>query len=209
MGEQKKIRADAKLKTLPAERQAAIVEHLLAHKLSETAAWLKEDGLSTSPAALSEFLSWYQLRRQFLEDESTTETLIEQLKKELPGLTEEQVDELGQRTFSLLAIRRQDLGGFVKVRSARTKAQFEREKIELRRQAEERHREEFGFEREKWVQESCDKILQAAGDAQTRAIAEMAVPNEEKIRLLRKHWFADVDELEKSGGVKLPGLPKK
>lgn len=148
-------------------------------------------------------------KEQFDQDEETTQGLIEELKAGMPNLTEEQLDELGQRTFSLLAIRRQDLGGFVKVRGARTKALLEAEKLKLRREAEDRHQSEFRFEREKWVQESCNKILSAATNARTREIAEMAMPNGEKIKLLRKHWFADVDELEQAGTVTLPKLPQK
>jgi uncharacterized protein YcbK (DUF882 family) len=205
----RKPRADSKLKTLPEERQAAIIEFMSSHKLTETVKSLREDGLDTSVAALSDFYSWRQLRQQFAEDETTTESLLEQLKREVPNVSDEQLDEIGQRTFSLLSLRRQDLSGFMKVRTARTKGLIEAEKLKLARIAEERHGKEFAFEKEKWVQESCNKILAAATDARTREIAEMAVPNGEKIRLLRQHWFADVDELEKSGDVKLPQLTGK
>ena len=86
----------------------------------------------------------------------------------------------------------------------KTKAEFEREKIELRKQAEARSQEKLRFEREKWVTESCKKILAAATDARAKEIAESGVSNEEKIRLMRQTYFADVDALEKSGNVRLP-----
>ncbi|HMP83912.1 MAG TPA: hypothetical protein PKA41_14530 [Verrucomicrobiota bacterium] len=86
----------------------------------------------------------------------------------------------------------------------KTKAEFEREKIELRKQAEARSQEKLRFEREKWVAESCRKILAAATDQRAKDIAEMSVTNEEKIRMLRAEYFKDVDALEASGEVKLP-----
>jgi hypothetical protein len=199
-----KARGDAKLKTLPSKRQEDLYEYVLAHNLRDTLAWLKADGVSTSLRGLSEFRVWYELQEQWHQDAATTEGLIEQLKREVPALTEAQLDELGQRTFSLLAIREKNANQFIRVRGARFKAEVELEKLKLRQAAEARHGQEFAFEREKWVQLSCDKILAAATDARTKEIAEMAVPNGEKIKLLRKHWFADVDELEATGTVKLP-----
>lgn len=208
MSAREKPRGDAKLKRLPEERQAALFDYLEHHTQEETLAWLKEDGVSTSKRALSEFYAWYSLQQQFAEDEATTDSLLQELKREVPEIKDEELDALGQRTFSLLSLRRQDLGGFLKVRGARFKGLVELEKLKLRQQAEERHQQEFRFEREKWVQESCHKILVAATDERTRQIVEMQVPNAEKLKLLRAHWFADVDELEKSGAVKLPPLKK-
>ena len=128
----RKARSDSAFKTLPESRQAEIADYLRANSLAATVAWLKDDGIKTSASALSEFLSWYSLRLQFRQDEQTTETLLEQLKAEVPGLTDEQLDELGQRTFSLLAIRNQDADSFVNVRSAMTRAKLEAAKLKLR-----------------------------------------------------------------------------
>lgn len=86
----------------------------------------------------------------------------------------------------------------------KTKAQFEAQKIELRKQAEARSQEKLRFERERWIQESCAKLLKAATDSRAREIAELNVSNDEKIRLLRENYFKDVDDLEKSGSVQLP-----
>ncbi len=171
MKAEKKVRADAKLKVLPPERQAAIAEHALGHKLSETVVWLRGDGLATSSAALSEFLSWYRLREQFAADEGTTAGLIEQLKREVPGLTEEQLEELGQRTFSLLAIRRQDLGGWVRMR------------------AEARMREGLRLEQEKFRRETCELFLKWAEDGRAREIAASGSSNAEKIERLGELMF--------------------
>lgn len=189
--ETKKIRADAKLKTLPAERQAVIMDYLQGHSLEETAAWLREDGFSTSRAALSDFFSWYQLKAQFQEDASTTETLVEQLKKDVPNLSEAQLDDLGQRTFSLLAIRRQDLGGFVKVRSARTRGEIEKAKLQLREQAEARLKESLNLQRQKFQRDTCELFLQWAEDKRAKEIANSPMSNSEKIERLGALMFGE------------------
>lgn len=166
----KKPRGDSVLKTLPEDRQAAIVEHLRSHKLPETAAWLREDGLKTSATALSDFWSWWHLRAQFRQDEQTTESLLEQLKAEVPELSEAQLDELGQRTFSLLSIRNQDLGGFVKVRTARAKAVLEAEKLKLRTLAEERMREGLELEKKRFQRETAKLYLEWCEDRRAKEV---------------------------------------
>jgi hypothetical protein len=132
MSNSKKSRSDATLKVLPPARQSDIAEYARTHSLAETVKWLAADGVKTSNASLSDFLSWYALSAQFRADEVTTQTLLDQLKAEVPGLTDAQLDELGQRTFSLLAIRNQDADTFVNVRSAMTRAQLEKAKLTLR-----------------------------------------------------------------------------
>jgi hypothetical protein len=103
-----KPRSDSTLKTLPAERQDAIAEYLSAHSLLETVAWLKADGIKTSRSALSEFGSWYALRQQLNQNQSTVETLLEELKRGNPGMTPEQLEQAGQLFFTTLAIEQRD-----------------------------------------------------------------------------------------------------
>ncbi len=103
-----KPRADSKLKTLPAERQAAIAEHARDHTLAETVKWLGDDGLKTSSAALSEFLSWYSLRAQLARNESTVDTLLAGLAKDHPDWDPEKIQTVGQSFFTALALQQQD-----------------------------------------------------------------------------------------------------
>ncbi|HOP99128.1 MAG TPA: hypothetical protein PLK78_17055 [Verrucomicrobiota bacterium] len=142
-------------------------------------------------AALSQFLSWYSLQEQFRQDESTTEALLEELKREVPALTEEQLDELGQRTFSLLSIRRQDLEGFVAIRSARAKAEIEKAKLQLREQAERRLAEGLKLQREKFRRETCELFLKWWEDKQAREIAASSDSFADKIRRLDQLMFPD------------------
>ncbi len=186
-------RADAKLKRLPEDRQREIIERIKApgETYKKVRAWLREDGIVTSDAALSYFWDWWHLQEQFRSDEATTEGLLEQLKAEIPLLSEEQLDDLGQRTFSLLAIRRQDLSGFVKMRSARTNAVLEREKLRLKETAEKRMQESLVLEKARFQRETCGLFLKWSEDERARAIAGGAASNSEKIERLGELMFGE------------------
>lgn len=122
------------LKTLPEERQADIVALIDKTTLAKAAAELRKDGIDTSRSALSSFYQWWHLQRRFREDAETTETLLDQLKREVPEIDPAKLDDYGQRAFSLLAIRREDPETFLKVRDARFRAELEREKLKIRRE---------------------------------------------------------------------------
>jgi hypothetical protein len=108
MSTPKKPRSDSALKTLPRERQSVIAEYLRDHKLDDARAWLAADGFKTSRTALSEFLSWYSLREQMERNESTVETLLEDLKSANPDWSPDQVQQAGQSFFTALALQQQD-----------------------------------------------------------------------------------------------------
>ncbi len=108
MSANKKPRADSVLKTLPPERQAAVAEHLRGNSLDETRLWLAQDGLKTSIAALSEFLSWHSLQQQLHRNESTVETLLQKLQVSRPDWTPDQIQTVGQSFFTALALEQQD-----------------------------------------------------------------------------------------------------
>jgi hypothetical protein len=181
-----KPRSDAKLKTLPEERQASIVFYARDHSLEDTLKWLREDSVQTSIGALSGFLSWYSLRQQLARNESTVAQVLEDLKSSNPALSQQELDVAGQLFFSALAIQEKDSLTWKRIKDAHTKS----EALKLAR-------EEFEYQ-------TCEKILKAVHNKETNRIVELNIPNEEKIRLLRKHHFADVDELEKYGAVQLP-----
>lgn len=189
MKPEKKARSDSKLKNLPAERQEQILELFSGRSLQEVRDELRNDGLHTSVTALSEFYSWFQLQQQFKEDESTAEDLLEQLKREVPEITDEQLDLIGQRTFSLLAIRRQDPETFLKVRSARFKGEIEKAKLDLRERAEARHREALVLERQRFQRETCDLFLKWFEDQRAKEISTSGESNASKIERLGQLMF--------------------
>lgn len=186
MSQNKKPRADSKLKTLPEDRQAAIFEYAREHTLEETAKWLKDDGFQTSRSALSEFVSWYGLQEQLRKNEGTVNQLLEKLKEGNPDYSEEWLQKAGHIFFSALAIEEKDSLTWKRTQDARTR------------------QEALRLARDQFERETCELFLKWRADQESNRIAEMNMPNEERIKLLRRHWFKDVDELEKSGTVKLP-----
>src|SRR5580692_509213 len=92
----RKPRPDAVLKTLPEEQQLEIVEYARDHSLTETDEWLRAKGVDSSVSKVSKFLTWHTARQHILRIDSTVTTVLEQLKKEQPGWTQEQLDLAGQ-----------------------------------------------------------------------------------------------------------------
>ena len=201
---QRKVRGDAILRNLPQERQDLIAEHGNTHKLRETLQWLADDGINVSKDTLSQFLSAYVMRAAAREDEATVETIKEELRREVEGISDEELDAFGQKTFSLLAIRRKDLPGFVSIRSAKLNAELEKAKLALKEKAEARHQELLKLEQSKYRDMVAEKMLDQALRDQAERIANSNLSNADKIAAMRQAAFADVDALEASGKVVLP-----
>jgi hypothetical protein len=104
----RKPRSDSALKTLTPARQQAIADHAATHSLTDTVAWLRDDGVTTSVAALSNFLSWYHLEQRLSRNQTVVETLITDIHRQHPKLPQDQLFDIGQSFFSALAIETQD-----------------------------------------------------------------------------------------------------
>jgi hypothetical protein len=181
-----KPRSDSKLKTLPEDRQAEIVAYAAAKSLAETVQWLRDDGLQTSAAALSEFLSWYQLRQQLKRNESTVETLLEKLQTSRPDWTADQLEKAGQAFFSALAIEQQDSLTWKRIQDSKLKLGI------------------LQLNRERFQAQTCELFLRWFKEKKARDIAESNLSNADKIAALRQTYFADIDALEQSGQVQIP-----
>ena len=200
----KEPRCDSKLKNLPEERQSEIIARLASDGFVKTCAWLREDGIDTSTAALSAFRSWYRIKEQYRRKESIVLQVLELKKKEQPTITPEELFEHGQMIFSAISLEEEDAEQWVNVQQLTASTNLEKEKLKLKSQAENRMQAKLKFEINKWINFSSEKILQAAQDKRAQKIAELNIPNAEKIARIRQTYFADVDMLEKSGQVKLP-----
>lgn len=173
MSATRKPRSDAKLKTLPPERQEQIAEYALSHSLVEVRAWLAEDGLVTSVGALSEFLSWFLLRQQLRQNESTVESVLNQLQEQRPDLTEGQLFAAGQSFFSALAIEQRDSKSWKRTQDLLIK------------------RDLLRLEERKFQRETCELFLRWHEDQQARAIAGSAGTNADKIERLGELMFGE------------------
>lgn len=131
MSTARKPRGDSVLKTLPPERQATIIEHISQHTLAETREWLAADGLKTSLPSLSEFFSWYHLRKQFSTIESDTLTLLQLLKKQRPELDQSALDTYASEYFQLRALKQDDPETYLAWATARTNARLKERALAL------------------------------------------------------------------------------
>jgi hypothetical protein len=161
---------------------------------------------------LTEFREWeWNQRLRSLEEERMGEDQRELMKDHADWTLDQVREEVLKRSYARsmatgdfklgLATMDRDLN----LKTGKTMADQGRQKIEISREKLAQMREKIALEREKLIQLSCQKILKAAQDPGTRAVAEdTALSNAEKIALMRKEYFADIDELEKSGKVVLP-----
>lgn len=169
----RKPRSDSQLKTLPEERQSAIIEHMRDHKLADTVAWLRDDGLITSAAALSEFFSWYQLRDRLNRNQATVETLLEKLAQRDPNIPQDQLFQVGQEMFSALAIEQADPQAWALT-----------QRLNLQRS-------ELHLARQKFQRDTCDLFIKWSADQRARDIAAAPTSNTDKIEALGKLMFGE------------------
>jgi hypothetical protein len=182
--EQQKPRSDAKLKVLPEERQEAIAEYARGHSLEDTVKWLREDGLQTSTRAVSEFLSWFTLRRRFQIAEQDTITFIDLLKKKRPQMDEVEREQWASEFFQLQAIKQNDPETFLAFATARAKGDLEKQKLRIKE-------EELALSKKRFQRETCDLFLQWFANEQAKSIASSGATNKEKIQRLGQLMFGE------------------
>lgn len=143
--------------------------------------------LKVSSGQLSGFYAWYP----FAQDLHSARTLKEDVAEYLESnpdidLNSRQVLKVGQIIFEKIAIGKKDVKLYVELCRIRQKD------------------EELRFSREKFEVDTCELFLKWFHDTESARIAQAQMGNAEKIAALRKHFFAEVDALEKSGAVQLP-----
>jgi hypothetical protein len=138
-------------------------------------------GEQVSLSTLSHIRERLEMEDAMAEDAATTQSLVEEAKRDDPGLTDEQLQDLGNRTFTLLAIRRRDDKAYVRVVSAKNKAELEREKLKIRQQEADRGKAVLELEREKFREAVRTKI-----DAGLDELAEQIGTNPEARELYQK-----------------------
>ncbi len=140
-----KPRSDSWLRNLPLERQEQVIEWCTTRK-SETCAGgykyaieqLAADGIKVSLGTLSDFYSWWHLRRDFQRTDSLTRDFEEMLRKEFPSADAQKIQEFAQTFFTLQAAAKRDADEFRQMEylrlskeTAATKGRQEEKKISL------------------------------------------------------------------------------
>jgi len=183
-----KPRKDSRLKTLPPAKRKILWDFLQEHGYDEAITFVKKEfGRTTSEPSLSDFFHWYPLTAQLEEAASLTNQLKTELLA-LPGLnlSDDQLSEAGQVMFEMLAIKQQDSALYQGLRALRLKEK------------------QLLLDRQKFAAASCALFVKWSADEKAREIAGSDMSNTQKIAALRQTYFKDVDELERSGAVKLP-----
>lgn len=168
------LRARPQLKKLPEEQQRQIIEYGRENSNEQTRDWLTEQGIAVTVGALVEFKLWWQLREQFRTAEVSTQTLIELLQETLPPLSDEQLTVYGQKVFSLMALKQQDAGEWVRLQ----KLDLDRRKMVL--------------DEQKFNQRTCELFLKWYEDKRVQEIAGAQVPQAVKVERLGELLFGEI-----------------
>src|SRR6266446_4792786 len=86
-----KPRSDARLKTLPEDRQAQIADFARTRSLAQTVQWLSQAGLSTSISAVSQFLRWHRLKQDLARSEAALQDKLADIVRHDPTATAERL----------------------------------------------------------------------------------------------------------------------
>ena len=188
----RKPRGDARLKTLPREKQEQIIVWLKEHTQRRTAELVVGAyGIDTSPSALGEFYSWFFLSGR-LEQAASFATQVKDTLKDLPelALDEDKLSAAGQAIFETMALETADPKLFLGLREMRLIERSERTKEAA---LEQRRRESEGRakvkERELALSERKVKLLEAKAAQADRAkatLGEAALSPAEKEKKLRE-----------------------
>ena len=175
MSDDRKVRADAVLKTLPEDRQQEIWEWLnrAGNTLARGVEWLRQDGIITSKRALSDWYSWYALRLKFKETERDTLNFQELVKEELPDLPQEKVTQLGSASFIMQAIKQGDPELFLLIQSAQHKAKMDVLKYQQR-------------ERELVIAERRVRVLEAKEEKAKKVLSDVELTPDERDSKLKQ-----------------------
>ncbi len=99
---------ESKLKTHPEERQSDIYHYARDHSLDQTVEWLDANGIPTSSAALSRFLSWFGTRLQLECNEAALDEFHAAFGASQARLSPDELHQVGTQFFSQLALEKQD-----------------------------------------------------------------------------------------------------
>lgn len=169
-------RADAKLKRLPEEVQAHIAELCTKPGVTQRSIldWIeKECDVKSSPAALSEWLSWYSARAEARASEARVMAFLDEERQLHPELSDAELFAKGQRMFSLLAIATQDPLAWTRV-----------QKVTVLRDVGE-------LERQKFQRQTCELFVKWAADQRAKDISSSSSTNAEKIEALGQLMFGE------------------
>lgn len=186
-------RPEAKLKRLADPLKDEILRRCLEPgvRQADVLRWVEaECGVDSSPAALSEFLSWWPARKRAMAHEAAVEAWMEHERENTPQISEEELFRRGQAKFAKLAIAEDDM----KAWAVTTMAADSRERVELEKTKSQQRAELLALKREEL------KVKQHLADLAERRVLLL----EAKLRAV-----AEAVEAAKSAGGLTPETLRK
>lgn len=193
MSADKKIRPEAVLKNLPPERQEALYDLIITpgQTLKSVREHLADDGIKVSQQTISEFRSWYSQRLQFMQWENRALTMMDLLRKTAPDLPEAKVSEYGASVFNLQAIEQNDPKTFLKIQTARHKAEMDKLKFQQKERQIAQRQETLELDKKRFQRETAELFLKWAADRRAKEIATSNESNAKKIERLGELMFGE------------------
>jgi hypothetical protein len=183
---------------LDESQQALVIEWMLSaagyHRIKERIK--TEFAVDTSISALGRFWMKYgsaAILARRARAVSTADEVADEAKKKPGQFDAATIEQLRQKAFEL------SLNPNVNPKDV--KAIFG---LVLKARDQDLAEQNLALDRDKFIRETCELFLKWYGDEKARKIAESDAPNAKKIAQLRQTYFADVDELERSGEGQVP-----
>lgn len=160
------------MKNLPEERQEQIFELLRQQSIDAVRKALAcgqigGNGIKVARSTISEFRTWYARRLQFGEFAARSEHYMELLRK-TTDLPQKKIDEYGNAHFQMQAMEQDDPDTFLKIQTARHKAQMDHLKHEQKEKQIVQRQEAIAIERDRLALD-----LQKHKDAMKRIESEV------------------------------------
>ena len=176
-------RPQAVIQNLPKEKQDAIWDYRFGkrrHTQLQTVKWLRDDGITTSSGALSNWERSAVVTRQMDDNQAVTDQLVARGKAEGWIRTAEEEQAISQCFFNRLAAQAMDPKTWYLMQSVN----LDREKIGLAR-------ERLLIERQKMHREDVTRFLAWLEDKRVMEIASKPGSNADKIELIGREMFGE------------------
>ncbi|RYD34901.1 MAG: hypothetical protein EOP86_09855 [Verrucomicrobiaceae bacterium] len=144
----RKVRPDNVLRQQPEERQLAIFNDLKQRGAAAVRESLRAEGLDVGMTALYNFAAWWRSELRFLEADGERASLLAKMLVRHPAVKLEKLEQWADALFLQTAVSRDNLDGYVKLRTVMERAKQTR--LDARRLAmlEEKERKLERIEKE-------------------------------------------------------------
>lgn len=150
-------------------------------------------GQQPSKSTLSNIYKRLVLEEELRDNEETTEALLESLKQSMPQLSDTEIQKIGDQHFTLQAIRNQDAKTFLNYSIARSTAEIENKKLEMREREAKLKEETLELAKQKFMVETTELFVKHVQDSEAvRLATQPGLTSRERTEELGKRIFGDL-----------------